>query len=88
MSQEQNLVIGIKLLVSHMPEILFVESIKFENVASLMVQEEGEVITHRLEKLKWVRQMRLPDVVVITCSSPICPLCSNSMVDTFVIHSI
>ena len=60
------LAIGIKRIMSRVPEIFFVESIQFENVANFMVQEEGEFIIHGLEPFKWERQMRVSDVVVIS----------------------
>ena len=63
--KENNLTIGTKWIVSHMPTILFVESIQFENVASLLVEEEGEFNIHGLERFNWVRQIRVFEVVFI-----------------------
>ena len=59
------LAIGIKRIMSRVPEIFFVESIQFENVASLMVQQEGEFIIHGMERFRWVCKMRVSEVFVI-----------------------
>ena len=45
---EKKLAIRIKHIMSHMPEILFVEYIQGENISSLMVQKEGGFIIHGL----------------------------------------
>ena len=33
-----------------------------------MVQEEGELIIHGMERFKWVHQMRASDIVVVAVS--------------------
>ena len=59
------LALGIKRILPHTPAIWFVDSIQFENIEILMVQEEGKCIFHGMDQFKWVRQIRVPGIVVI-----------------------